>query len=202
MKKLYLVTDAAGHLGSTLVQMLSDRGEAMRGLILPGETPPARPGVHYVRGDVRKKASLRPFFAGPDGCKAVLIHTAGIVDIGVTPSPHLREVNVGGTQNILVLCRESPIRHLVYVRSVHAVPEGPGVQREAARFSPDWVEGAYSKTKAEATQRVLDTARAGLDAVVVHPSGIIGPNDSGRNHLVQLIRDYQDGRLPACVRGG
>ena len=44
--------------------------------------------------------------------------------------------------------------------------------------------------------------RDGLDAVVVQPSGIIGPFDTAGNHLVQLIRDYLRGALPACVRGG
>ena len=43
--------------------------------------------------------------------------------------------------------------------------------------------GGYAKTKAEATQAVLDAAAAGLDAVVVHPSGILGPYDDAGNHL-------------------
>ena len=49
---------------------------------------------------------------------------------------------------------------------------------------------------------MLDAAAAGLDAVVVHPSGILGPYDNAGNHLVQVIRDYMTGKLPACVRGG
>lgn len=49
---------------------------------------------------------------------------------------------------------------------------------------------------------MLDAVQKGLDAVVVHPSGILGPYDLGRNHLVQMIQDYMDGELPACVQGG
>lgn len=64
------------------------------------------------------------------------------------------------------------------------------------------VRGGYAKTKAEASQLVLDFAREGLPAIIVHPSGIIGPYDDGRNHLVQLVRDYIDGKLPFCVKGG
>ena len=73
---------------------------------------------------------------------------------------------------------------------------------ETSSFSPDAVAGSYAKTKAEATRDVLDAAAAGLDAVVVHPSGILGPYDNAGNHLVQVIRDYMTGKLPACVRGG
>ena len=62
--------------------------------------------------------------------------------------------------------------------------------------------GGYAKTKAEATQAVLDAVGAGLKAVVVHPSGILGPYDASGNHLVQMVSDYIRGRLPACVQGG
>ena len=37
---------------------------------------------------------------------------------------------------------------------------------------------------------------------MVHPSGIIGPGDWGHAHLTQLVADYLDGRLRACVQGG
>ena len=38
--------------------------------------------------------------------------------------------------------------------------------------------------------------------MVVHPSGILGPYDRSGNHLVQLVSDYLQGKLPACVTGG
>jgi dihydroflavonol-4-reductase len=41
-----------------------------------------------------------------------------------------------------------------------------------------------------------------LDAVVVHPSGIVGPYDSGNNHVVQLISMFISGKLPASITGG
>ena len=106
---------------------------------------------------------------------------------------------------MLALCRRYGVRRMVYVSSVHAIAQDPngGVLRETTFFSPDAVVGSYAKTKAEATRDVLDAAAAGLDAVVVHPSGILGPYDkSGGNHLVQVIRDFMTGKLPACVRGG
>ena len=93
---------------------------------------------------------------------------------------------------------------LVYVSSVPAIPETgqPTLQTEISEFSPETVAGGHAKAKAEATQAVLDAAANGLPAVVVHPSGIIRPYGEGRNHLVQMIRDFVEGRLPACVKGG
>lgn len=204
MKKLYLVTGANGHLGGTLLRLLKKQSADIRGLILPSEQPEQTEGVQYIRGDVRDLQSLRPLFEGAKGREVICIHTAGIIDISDQVSPLAYDVNVNGTKNILALCREYNVSRLLYVSSVHAIPEGDksAVLHEVSHFSPDEVVGGYAKTKAEATQAVLDAAQAGLDAVVVHPSGILGPYDRSGNHLVQLVTDYIKGKLPACVRGG
>ena len=115
MAPIYLITGAAGHLGSTLIRLLRRQGAQIRGLLLPNEEPPVAQGVGYVRGDVRDVGSLRPLFAGLSGQDIYLIHTAGIIDISDTVSPLLYDVNVNGTKNILALCREYRVKRLVYV---------------------------------------------------------------------------------------
>ena len=204
MEKTYLVTGACGHLGGTLVRLLARTGAQVRGLRLPSEQARNRAHVTYYPGDVRDRDSLRPLFRGLAGREVVVFHTAAIVDISGEVTPQMHDVNVNGTKNILALCREYGVKRLVYVSSVHAIPEKDGyaVLREVDRFSPQQVTGGYAKTKAEATQAVLDAAAQGLDAVVVHPSGILGPFDGAENHLVQLVKEYAGGKLPACVKGG
>lgn len=210
MKKLYLVTGAAGHLGCSIIELLRARGELARGLILPGEYARNSDTIRYVTGNLLKPHSLRALFEGCREYETYVIHTAGVVDISEKLSPNTYAVNVLGTRAILEFCREFEVKRLVYVSSVHAIEEGlPGrVLREIQRFSPGRVKGGYAKTKAAATQAVLDAAAQGLDAVVVHPSGILGPyegdiqNTGISNHLVQMVDDYVHGRLPACVRGG
>lgn len=81
-------------------------------------------------------------------------------------------------------------------------PDRKEILREISSFSEAEVEGAYAKTKAEATQLVLDAGAEGLDVVVVQPSAIFGPGDTGRNHITQLMAMYLKRRLPAGVRGG
>lgn len=203
MKKLYIITGAAGHLGSTIVGMLRKQECEIRGLILPGEEAADTENVTFYKGDVTKPDTLRPLFENRNGKETYVIHTAGIVDIQNDVSPLIYQVNVNGTRNIVALCREYAIQKLVYVSSVHAIPEeSNGVIRETDYFTPENVTGGYAKTKAEATEAVLEAAKDGLDAVVVHPSGIIGPYCSRGNHIVQLISDYISGKLPACVQGG
>ena len=200
----WIVTGAAGHLGGTIVRLLQERGAEVRGLVLPHESAADQSHTRYFSGDVTRPETLVPLFEGTDPTRTIVIHTAGLIDIGDRPYEALRRVNVEGTRNVLALCRQYGVRRLVYVSSVHAIPQDPhgGVLREPESFSPDAVEGSYAKTKAEATRDVLEAAASGLDAVVVHPSGILGPYDNAGNHLVQVLRDFMTGKLPACVRGG
>jgi len=203
---IYLVTGACGHLGSQIVKQLVLKGEKVRALKLPGEDDSLLNGltVEFVCGDVRDLDSLRPFFQVSQGYETQVVHAAGIVTIAAKVDDNLRRVNVEGTSNIVKLCLDTKVRRLLYVSSVHALPERPRGETvlEADVFDGKAVMGAYAKTKAEATKIVLDAGRCGLDVVVVHPSGIIGPGDQGSNHSNQIFRDYLYGHLPAIVKGG
>jgi len=205
MPKRYIVSGAAGHLGGTILRLLCKRGDEAVGLLLPSERPVVEgDNVRYVHGDVRQIDTLRPLFEGARDGGTVVIHTAGIISISAELPPQLRSVNVDGTKNMLQLGQEYGVDRFVYVSSVHAIPELPAPQtiREVEQFSPALVDGGYAKTKAEASQLVMDAASEGFPAVIVHPSGIIGPYDHGRNHLLQLVTDYITGRLSICVKGG
>lgn len=204
MKKLFIITGANGHLGGTIVRMLSRKQIQVRGLVFGEKKEQDTENIHYYNGDVRDIDSLRLLFLGCENMETVVIHTAGIIDISNHVSPELYNVNVNGTKNILQLCREYQVKRLVYVSSVHAIPEQKRgkVTGEIGEFSPDAVIGGYAKTKAEATRAVLKAAEEGLDAVVVQPSGILGPYDRSGNHLVQMVSEYLRGTLPACVKGG
>lgn len=204
--KLYIVTGAMGHLGNVIIGKLIRRGEEVRGLALPGDdSVHFQDRINLIRGNVTEPESMEPLFADTAGRDVVVIHTAGIVSIASKFDQRVHDVNVGGTRNVVNLCEKHEVRKLVHVSSVHAIPipEDGGLIREVSHFSPESVSGLYAQTKAEATQYVLDRAVAtGLDASVVHPSGILGPGDHGRGHLTQMVADYLNGTLTACVRGG
>ncbi len=204
MKRLYIITGAAGHLASTIIRYLRNTDCLIRGLILPSEEGTDDRQVTYYKGDVTKPESLDGIFSDTECNEVIVIHAAGLISIHEGESPLLNRVNVGGPKNIIAQCVRHHVKRLVYVSSVHAIPEKDNRDglTEAAAFSKDSVTGAYAKTKAEATEMVLEAARNGLDAVVVHPSGIIGPYDDGSNYMVQLIQMYISGKLPAGVLGG
>ena len=69
-------------------------------------------------------------------------------------------------------------------------------------FSPELVRGDYAKSKAIATALVFDAAKRGLNASVVFPSGIIGPGDSGKGSITNMLLAFLSGKLPVAVKGG
>ncbi|MBA4348048.1 MAG: dihydroflavonol 4-reductase [Clostridiales bacterium] len=207
MKRVYMITGIGGHLGNTVARELLAAGETVRGFAQPNEDVTMLYGdaVSIVRGDVRDKSSMEPLFFGlkPED-EVLFIHSAGIVSVASKYDQRVVDVNVHGTENVVSLCKEHNVKKLVYISSVHALPELPhgNVIREVEGFQAEAVIGLYAKTKAAATQIVLDAARSGLDATIIHPSGIIGPNDYGNGHLTQMIINYLNGSLTACVEGG
>lgn len=163
---------------------------------LPSEVEP-----YY--GNLTEKDSMRDFFAA-GGENFCVLHCAGIVSIASNPGKMLYSVNVQGTQNIIDLCREYRAAKLVYVSSVHAIPEKPAPQTitETHQFTPDEIDGDYGKSKAMATALVLRAAQEGLNASVVHPSGIIGPGDLACGNMTRMLLALSRGRLPLGVKGG
>ena len=71
MKNLYIVTGANGHLGNTIIRILLERGERVRGLILPSEEPDFPDRAEYVKGDVTEPESLRALFEGAERASVV-----------------------------------------------------------------------------------------------------------------------------------
>ncbi len=206
MSELYIVTGANGHVGNTMVRRLLRDGKKVRGLILPEDASHTLDGlpVELVRADLRDREALRPLLAHSPDETVYVIHTAGIVTIASKFRQEVYDVNVGGTENLLGLCHEYGVKRLLYVSSVHAIPEKPAGESmtEIDHFEQENAVGLYARTKAAATQLVLDNNRDGLETVVVHPSGIVGPGDYGHGHLTQMVMDYMDHRLTACVKGG
>ena len=113
-------------------------------------------------------------------------------------------LNVNGTKNIVDKVLEIDAK-LIYVSSVHSITEKPNNETitEITNFDSEKVVGLYAKTKAEAAKYVIYAIKnKNLNACIIHPSGIIGPNDYGNSHLTQLIKEVATGKLFACVKGG
>ncbi len=202
-----LVTGAAGFLGGTICRQLVEQGEQVRAFVLPND-----PAISYVpveaeivEGDLTDRESLERFFAVEEGVETVVLHIASIVSVNPEYNQKVMDVNVGGTKNIIDLCLAHPeCKKLVYCSSTGAIPELPKGQaiKEVQEFREEEVLGCYSQSKALATQAVLDAVeKRGLNACVVHPSGIMGPEDFAVGETTGTLIKIINGEMPAGIDG-
>lgn len=205
--KIYLVTGAAGFLGSHVCSQLLDRKERVRALVLPNDS-----SIKYIPkevkiclGDLCDRNSLEQFFTVPNGMETIVIHCASMVTVNPDYNQKLIDINVGGTKNIIETClAHKECKKLVYVGSTGAIPELPKGEKikEVKQFEPKKVVGCYSVSKARATQAVLDAVNNnGLNACVVHPSGILGPNDYAISETTRSIIQIIKGEMPMGIKG-
>ena len=187
---------------------LAEAGETVRALVLEGD--PAAKHVpreaQIIYGDLSDMDSLEELFTVPEGSEVYVIHCASIVTLKPEPNPKVYAVNVNGTRNIIDMCLKHRVKKLVYISSTGAIPELPHGQKikEVDHFVPtDGLVGYYSVTKAEASQLVLDAVRLcpELDASIVHPSGICGPNDYVFGPVAQVISQYVAGEMKIGLEG-
>ncbi len=205
-KTIYLVTGAAGFLGGTICRKLIERGDKVRAFVLPGDKAEkyVPKEAEIIEGDLTDFASLEKFFNIPEGFESVVLHIASIVTVNPDYNQKVIDVNVGGTKNIIELCKKHPeCKKLVYCSSTGAIPELPKGKKigEVNHFDANKVLGCYSQSKALATQAVLDAAAEGLNACIIHPSGIMGPEDFAVGETTKVLIQIINGEMPAGIDG-
>lgn len=191
-KGINVITGGKGYVGYALVKELAARGEKMR-LLLRSDSPVFdNIDCEKIMGDVCDIGILEKAFEGAE----TVYHVAGVVDISGTKDKQVFKVNVEGTKNVVAACKKAGVKTLIYVSSVDAVhvEDDMEVIREVSHFDPDILEGAYAKSKATATQYVLDNADENLKVCAVHPSACIGPYDNNRtSSMVTVINLFSKG---------
>lgn len=182
------------------MRALLEQGRRVRALVREDLRSLEGLDVELVKGDVRDPDSLRRLFAGADS----VFHCAAIISIDGRDDPVHTEVNVGGPSNVAAACLEQGVKKLVHFSSIHALSEHPldsPMDEDRPRASGPG-ELPYNRAKAAGEAEILAAVEKGLDAVILNPSGIVGPHDYKLSHMGEVLRDLATRRLPALVHGG
>ena len=198
---MILVTGAAGHLGNVLVRELVKNREQVRVMVLPGEDLVSLAGleVEFVEGDVLDIESLKKAMTGIE----IVYHLAGIISILPGNGRQMYAVNVHGVRNVAETALLSGVKRLIHTSSIHAfkrVKHGLIID-EKISFALDSPLNTYDRTKAEGTLAVLETVRKGLDAVIVFPTGVIGPYDFRDSEMGKTLLDFASKKWHFLVDG-
>ena len=154
--------------------------------------------VSCAWADIRDHAALE---RAVRGCDAV-VHVAALYSY-VAPPSELEAVNVGGTRNVIAVCRAAGIERLVHTSSAGTCGPVAGRAATEADAPPSWeLRVPYKRTKLEAEELVLAAAADGLDAVVVNPTTPIGEGDSVPTPTGRMVRSVAAGRYRATLRSG
>ena len=204
--KIYLVIGAAGFLGSNVVRQLVEDGKNVRAFVLTNDKSVKyiSDKVELVYGDLCNIEDLEDLFKVDDNLSIIVLHIASIVTVNPDYSQKVMDVNVGGTKNIIDLCFKYNVEKLVYCSSTGAIPETKGKIKECYNFDEfddKHVRGCYSKSKALATKLILEAAKDGLNACVVHPSGILGPEDYALGETTKTLIKIINGDMPLGING-
>lgn len=189
-----LVTGGAGFIGGHVTRLLVEAGREVRVLHLPGEDLRNIEGldVERVAGDVTVPGDCTRAIAGCD----VVYHLAAIYALWLPRPARMREVNVGGTRNLLRAAADAGVLRVVHTSTIGCFG-GQGAGFDATEESPFALPmDAYTRTKREAHEVAVDFARAGLDVVIAAPCGPIGPGDVGPTPTGKLLLSIVN--LPAA----
>jgi dihydroflavonol-4-reductase len=112
-------------------------------------------------------------------------------------------VNLQGTKNVVDVALERHCSKFIYISSSHVLGYAKGEKITEAFFGrPTENIGAYETTKKDATAYVFEKAKAGLNASVIYPSGIISDHDKAMGEISTLLYKLASGKLTYYVKGG
>ena len=171
-----LVTGSSGHVGSNFIRELSKQGFAIRCIDFDGDYR-AYEGfeVEVIKGDITDKESLEPIFKNVD----IVFHTAALINLDRRYKKQIRLVNVAGTKNVCETALQAGVKKLIHFSSVDAFYRFPIEEPllESRKLIDDPNAVPYDLSKADGQKVVLQFCEKGLDASIIHPTSIVGPND-------------------------
>jgi UDP-glucose 4-epimerase len=193
----FLITGAAGFLGTSLANRLVREGHQVRGLddLSTGDPSGLEPGIHFTRGDVNDRPKLWTLLQEVD-CVYHLAARVSVPESILYPREY-NASNVGGTVSLMEAMRDVGIRRVVLASSgaIYGDQEAqPLSEGQAPRLLSPY---AVSKLAAEYYIRTIGTLW-GIETVSLRIFNAYGPGQ----HLPPAHPPVVPYLLRQAVRGG
>ena len=165
-KRRWLVTGAAGFIGSHLVEQLLAHGQEVRGLdnFATGKRDNLFAGAEFIEGDIRDPDTCARACAGID----IVMHQAalGSVPRSIKYPAETHAVNVDGFVNMGLAARDAGVKRFVYASSSSVYGDEPTLPKREALvgtpLSPYAVTKRVDEFYAETFQRNYALVCVGL----------------------------------------
>ncbi len=170
----FLITGAAGFLGSALANQLAREGHQVRGLddLSTGDPQVLSPDVHFTRGDVNDRPKLWTLLQEID-CVYHLAARVSVQESVLYPREY-NAVNVGGTVSLMEAMRDVGVRRVILASS-GAVYGDQGEQPLEETATPD-PRSPYAVSKVSAEHYVRTIGNLwGMASVCLRIFNAYGP---------------------------
>ena len=198
---LALITGSSGHVGSNLIRELTKQNYKIRCIDFDGDHR-AYEGfdVEIIKGDITERDSLVPIFKDVE----IVFHTAALINLDRRYRDQIHLVNVFGTENVCQASLNAGVKKLIHFSSVDAFYRFPIEEPllEDRKLIDDPNAVPYDLSKADGQKIVIDYCKKGLDASIIHPTSIVGPNDFKPGLPMQEMVNLANGKRKVLPNWG
>jgi nucleoside-diphosphate-sugar epimerase len=204
----FLVTGAAGFIGSSLTRSLLDGGNSVRGFdnLSTGKMENLEDVLDRI--DLRQ-ADLCDISAVRDACKGIdfILHEAALPSVprSVADPISAHESNITGTLNLLVAARDAGVKRIVFAGSSSAYGDQPTLPKHEGMMPNPISPYAASKVACEMYLQCFYRCY-GLETVTIRYFNVFGPRQDANSQysgvLAKFITMMLNGERPTIFGDG